>query len=320
MSAEIPLFDVPNGEARRLLARGAPAWLFVDPIEYHGPHLSLHNDALVSAGLARDLHAQIAAPGEPMLVAANLEMGVDPTPGVGTRFVPFPVVRDAVREACRGLAELGAQRVVLMTFHGAPLHAAALQAGVELLAARGVPAVVPFNLLMRELLAPDASRWPDVFELVEDPAERAAVMRDLRSDFHAGFLETSLALHYAPDSVSRDLARVPPCPAIAPDPVFARAARLARAAGRAELATELELAAVATGWHALSPFPGYTGRPHLARAEVGRRAAAHLTARFADVTRAVFDGTARSPAPIFAWMAGMTLGGRLAPKPRSAAA
>ena len=31
----------------------------VNPVEYHGPHLSLHNDAVITRGVARDLHAAL---------------------------------------------------------------------------------------------------------------------------------------------------------------------------------------------------------------------------------------------------------------------
>src|SRR5438105_3637126 len=116
----IRLLDQTLAEARRLTATGAPVYLPINPVEYHGPHLSLHNDALISRGLATDLHARLAArhPEWPFLVADDLEVGVDPCPGRGTRHTPYPIACALIREACRALAELGAERVVLMTFHG----------------------------------------------------------------------------------------------------------------------------------------------------------------------------------------------------------
>ena len=39
--------------------------------------------------------------------------------------------------------------------------------------------------------------------------------------------------------------------------------------GQATLAGELGFAASGTGWYKLSPFPGYTGRPHRASKEAG---------------------------------------------------
>ena len=46
----LELFDLPHGRARALLDRGVPVFLTVNPVEYHGPHLSLHNDRLISLG------------------------------------------------------------------------------------------------------------------------------------------------------------------------------------------------------------------------------------------------------------------------------
>jgi hypothetical protein len=44
------LFDVPHHDARRLARSGAPVYLTINPVEYHGPHLSLHNDRLSLGG------------------------------------------------------------------------------------------------------------------------------------------------------------------------------------------------------------------------------------------------------------------------------
>ncbi len=54
------LLDLPHRRATTLLSSGAPVYLLVNPVEYHGPHLSLHNDRLVSMGLVRGLHARLA--------------------------------------------------------------------------------------------------------------------------------------------------------------------------------------------------------------------------------------------------------------------
>jgi creatinine amidohydrolase len=303
----VPLLDLPHTEARRALAAGAIVYLPVNPVEYHGPHLSLRNDHLISMGLAADLHARLA-PGEPFLVASPIEAGVEPAPGPGSRGVSFRALRRLVRDACAALADLGARRVVIATFHGAPLHAHALHAGVRLLEARGARAIQPLNLLLGAMIEADPTRWAEVFALVADERDRAAVMREMAVDFHAGFGETSLALHYAPASVSAMHRDLPPCPPITPDPPLVAAARAARAAGREALAAELDFAARGRGWAALRPFPGYTGRPHLASAAVGERFAAKLVDAYAEAARAVFAG-AEGPSPIMPWVLGATLGG-----------
>src|SRR5437762_7047770 len=89
----VSLLDVPHQEARRLVRSGAPVYLTINPVEYHGPHLSLHNDRLVSRGLVRELHARLAArhPEWPLLFGSDLEIGVEPCPGIGSRHTPFLV-------------------------------------------------------------------------------------------------------------------------------------------------------------------------------------------------------------------------------------
>ncbi len=288
---------------------GAPVYLPVNPIEYHGPHLSLLNDHLVSVGLARDLARALGR--WPFVLANDLSVGVDPTPGPGTQPVSFSEVRARVVQACAELADAGARRVVLMTFHGNPLHSMALQAGVELLERRGVRVLAPLNLALKEMLEIDSRRYADAFADIEDPAERERAMRDLPVDFHAGFFETSLALHYAPESVRPIYRSLPPCPDFAPvRPVQALAA-VARAAGARSLSAELGYVAAGLSWFALRPFPGYTGRPHLASARAGERFARHMVSGFAELAEAVFAGRARSPRPIMQWLPWLSLGGRV---------
>jgi creatinine amidohydrolase len=305
------LLDLSHSRVRSLLASGAPVYLPVNPVEYHGPHLSLHNDALVSRGLAGEIHAALAERGNdwPLLLAADLEVGVEPCPGPGTRATSYRDVARLVREACRRLHELGAQKVVLMTFHGSPLHSLALDVGVQWLQRRGVKALSPLNLLLRALLDIHPGEFPDAYATIEDEEERAATMAEGVSDFHAGFSETSLALHYAPESVDPIHKKLPPCPPIVPDATLMAASRAAARLGRAELARELHFAAVGTGWYALRPFPAYTSRPRWASPEVGRVIAKHLVPQLAATTARVLAGEEAPPAPIMRWMAPLTLGG-----------
>jgi len=305
--APISLFDLPHDEARRLLSGGAPVYLFVNPVEYHGPHLPLHNDRLIAHGLARDVARALAARrGWPMIVAEDLELGVEPTPGPGSRPTPFAEAREQIRGACRALVELGAKAVVLMTFHGAPLHAMALEAGVEECEALGARAVQPFNVILRELVhLDDPSPYAEAVAGIADPRERARVLAALPTDFHGGFFETSLTLHYAPASVSPRLHDLPDCPPPVPVPAIALAARAAKAAGREALARELGFAAVGKGWLAGKPFLGYTSAPRYASPEAGAVFARILVKRYLPVVEAVLDGRARSPEPILRWVAWM---------------
>jgi creatinine amidohydrolase len=319
---EKSLFDLPHAEARALLRAGAPVFLPVNPVEYHGPHLSLHNDRLVAEGIARDVHARLARshPEWPLVIASDLEVGVDATPGPGTRTMPFAVVRDTVLRACRALHSLGARSVVAMTWHGAPLHSIAIEPGLAWLRRRGVAALNPFNAAFRELCRLDGGRFARAFDHVEDRALREEMIATLRYDFHGGFFETSMALHYAPESVSPNWRDVAPCPPIAPDAGVSRAARLARAWGRDELADELAMVAQSLGWHALDPFPGYTGRPHLARAESGAVFAEVVADGYATLIDDVIARRAAAPSPPMQWVAALTVNGRFQPPPPAARA
>lgn len=312
----IALLDRPHTEARALLATGAPVYLPVNPVEYHGPHLPLHTDALISEGLARDLHAALSVhhPEWPLLMATNLEAGVDPAPGPGSRAVPYGTTKQLVVRSCRALAELGAQRVVLMTFHGSPLHNLALEAGIRALKKLGVPAISPFNLVLASLLRVDpalAAKAAGTVAHLERPADRERLAANLDRDFHAGFFETSLVLHYQPDSVSPSHKNLPPCPPLIRNSAVSALARAARSAGKPHLADELSFAALAMGWYALRPFPGYTGEPHLANARSGEIFARELVRIYAERTEAVLVGGEAPPPPIMPWTSWLTFGGRV---------
>lgn len=307
------LTELAPARARELLATGAPVWLGVNPVEFHGPHLSPHNDVLISAGLVRDIHARLAArhPEWPLLLAGELELGLGAVPGPGTR--PEPTFGELVRridDACRPLERLGARRIVLATFHGSPLHNLALEHALGALERRGVTAVAPMFLLFRQFVEPVAEELDAAVATVADPEVRALVRRELPRDFHAGFLETSLSLHYAPATV-HEHRTLPPCAPYEPLAAPLALARVARRLGRRTLAGELELIAWGVGWTAMRPFLGYTGRPALAEAAVGRRMAELVADAGAKAVGDVFDGAAPRPKPVLPWLAPLTGWGRL---------
>ncbi len=310
-TAPIRLLAQPHRRARALLTSGAPVFLGTNPVEYHGPHLSLHNDRLITDAVTLRLHAAWSMDRDwPLLLADDLEVGVDPTPGPGTRVTPFVEVRRAVVRACEALADLGARRVVLGTFHGAPLHTAALDAGVGALAARGVQAFAPMHLLLARLAGLDAADYPDLLEDVAAPADRAWLTERFPWDFHAGFLETSLSLYLAPHSVSGHQ-DVPRCPDVTPHRGLAAAAHAAQRLGKAPLAAELRMAAASAAWFALRPFPGYTSAPHLATAEAGRRLMDAVLPEVLAIGLDVLDGKRPHPEAPMQWVTRVTLSGRV---------
>jgi creatinine amidohydrolase len=312
-AAPAQILELAPGLVREQLETGAPVYLFVNPNEYHGPHLPPTTDALVSEGIVGELHARLCErhPEWPLLHGGALAAGVEPVPGPGTESFSFERVRAMVLESCRSLADLGAKRVVLATFHGNPLHNLALEAGVQYLRRRGLRALAPMHLLLAEILALEPSAFPDAFAHIADPRARAEVTRELASDFHAGFFETSMALHYAPTQVSPAHRALPACPSPRKARLFAGAAGLARALGAQRLAAELENVAVGVGWYDLSPFPGYTGRPALAAASAGKVFADAIVSLYAEAVEAVLVNGAPPPSPVMRWIQPLTLGGRV---------
>jgi creatinine amidohydrolase len=314
MTRTIDLHSVSSTAARTLLATGVPVYVPVNPVEFHGPHLPLGNDAIVCAGLVRDTHGRVAArhPDWPLATVPDLCLGSGAVPGPGTRRHRFPELSRLVCEACDALADLGATRVALMTFHGDPMHNLALQDGVDRLRARGVRAAAPMHALLRQMIDSVPADLAEILDLVPFPG-RDRARADLCRDMHAGLLETSLTLHYAPDSVDPGFADLPPCPEVRPQPAVRAAAAAARAAGRAVLARDLDYAAWALGWLALDPFPGYTGRPALALPAVGAALAARIADGFANVLESVWVAAAPPPEPVLPWLRTLSLDGRVHP-------
>lgn len=318
MTDAVWIHDLPHRRAVELLRSGAPVFAPVDPVEYHGPHLSLHNDHWIAIGVARDIHARIAAQHRdgrdwPLLMASNLELGVEPTAGPGTRPMGYRTVKPLVEQAAIALSELGARRVVFVTFHGTPLHSRAIHAGTRALRARGVIACSPMNALFFDQIhsEPDALRaalMPAVETVAA--AERGDLFDTLRADFHGGFMETSVALHHAPHTVDDCYRTLPDCPTLVPDAALDRMARIAARMGDAVRARELAFGALGVAWSKLRPFPGYTGRPRHANAAAGAIFARYVADRASQVVLDVLDGAA-PPEPVMGWLHATTLGGRL---------
>lgn len=307
------LLETPEPTTRAALATGAPVWLHFNPIEYHGPHLSVRNDFLISRGLARGAHSRLLELfptwGGPLEV--TFDLGVGAVPHEGSVHVTQEVVRGTMLAVCAELVRLGARRVVLMTFHGDPGHNLLLQEGVRLLAERAVSAVAPMSFLMRHFVNPDIERLAPVFAEVENPTDRETLRRQSGIDFHAGFLETSLSLHYAPASVSPAYTSVPPCPEIGEERLRSVAAGLCRGLGLETAGHTLEAASRGAAWYALRPYPAYTGNPALASPAAGARLAELVEAEVAETVRGVFDGEIEAEDSFITWLGRLTLGGRL---------
>jgi creatinine amidohydrolase len=299
-------------ERRARLAAGLPVFVSLNPVEYHGPHLSVRNDGLVAWRLGEAAFARLREVNLAWdeLLWTEIGVGADAVEHPGSVRVGYDDFRRLVLGVCDALIGMGARRVVLLSFHGALRHNLALQAGVDALRSAGVRAVSPMACLLAALVDPPAELLRPVLETVADSGLRAAVEAAVAYDFHAGFLETSMALHYVPEAVE-DHERVPPCPRVAPEPARLAASRVAARLGRDRAAAALAASARAAGWFALRPFPGYASVPSAANALAGARLAKLIEEGFVAAVLDAFEGRVPEGEWLVRLAARLSLGGRL---------
>lgn len=176
-------------QVERLAARTDLALLPVGPPEAHGPHLPLGTDHIAARELCERAARDLAARDVECLVAPLLPycLAEVARPFPGTISVRAEVVAALVADICRGLAQSGFRRTLIVSGHAEGENLVALRAGAEEAGEAGALAEV--------------SRWygdalPKLLHLLkEDHPEH---------DIHAGEWETALVLLRAPELVDRE--------------------------------------------------------------------------------------------------------------------
>ena len=309
------LLYTPHHLIRELMDSGAPVHVLVNPVEYHGPHLSLGNDRILSERLARKLHHRLNAErGEnhPFLVGGVIDFGSDPTPGDGSVGINYTQLSRLVTGVADGLIALGARRVIFHTFHGSPFHCHAIHQGIERLRRAGIPSLSVFDLLLNAVINYDEAQFAPLADCFDNPADYQTVRDRLPFDLHAGFFETSVALYLAPDTVSGIYKTLPPCPDVdVPRALKPLTQLLERFPA---MSREIEHTSVALAWMQLKPFPGYTSYPSLASAKAGELFIERLMLPlYVKASLEVLWGLAKTPPAQFAWLKPLAplLGGRV---------
>jgi creatinine amidohydrolase len=314
MATVIYLLELPNEEARRLVATGAPVVAFFNPVEFHGPHLPLDTDTILSFGAIKESYdAFNSQQGTewPLLVYSVLRVASGAVPTNGSVHHGHREARKMILETCRGIRDIGAKRAILQTFHGEPQHNFALEDGVKLLRSWGISAMAPMNVVMTESVELELATYDPIFNTIADENERKICREKFHEDFHAGFFETSLMLHWKPEAVSKNYRDIPPCPPLGATPFLLSLARFFRARGWLKTAREIEFAHAAVHWSKIRPVPGYTGRPALSNAEAGRLFAERMAFLIARAMRGYFMEAKMPPEPIMNWIRVLSLGGRI---------
>jgi creatinine amidohydrolase len=220
-------------------------------------------------------------------------------------------VKRLVRDTCFGLRTLGAKRVVFATFHGEPLHNLAIDDGVKLLRSWNVAAMATMNLVLNESVEMNLDDYAEVFATIPDETERMRCRDGFPADFHAGFFETSLMLHWRPECVGKNWRDLPPCPPLGSSPAILAIARFFKNRGNGKLAREIEFAHFGLQWAKLRPVGGYTGRPAPSNPDAGRIFATRIAAIVARSMREYFFDGKLPPEPIHRWVRTLSLDGRI---------
>jgi creatinine amidohydrolase len=317
MDFDFELFSMPHKKMTEILRTGAPVYVLVNPVEYHGPHLSLYTDEALSIGLSRKLHERInKSRGEdyPFLLGQNLSLGEGPTPGPGSVHTPYKILRQKIIKVCKSLADIGCTRLIFMTFHGAPLHNMAIQAGIDYLKERGVKSLNPFNIILQRMIDYVPGDYPGTENLILNENSKDFVKTRLNHDFHAGLFETSLCLYLCPNTVDSCYKELPHCVELGPDKLFELLAKISKKLGKRALMREFDFAAIGLNWVKLRPFPGYSGRPKESSAELGEFFTEnYILPSYEKAALGTLWGEESSPIPIMRWVKPLTLAGLIAP-------
>ena len=169
------------------------------PLEVHGPHLPLGQDVFEAYHLAQTAGALLTdrRPEWTTVLLPSIPVACDTVPMFGS--IPFPVslCRDVAFHTLAPFARRGFTRLAFSSFHGGPRHILALEEAADRLAEIGDSACVSlFSAMLARVhegaLAHDAIMHRDDVDLT---------LQEAKEDQHAGFLETSIALHLWPDLV-----------------------------------------------------------------------------------------------------------------------
>lgn len=149
-------------------------------LEEHGPHLPLGTDTMSAYHAARaaaGLRELFVAPAVPYGMCRSTSMHP------GTVSITGPTLRGLVKDLVRDFFRQGLKNFILLTGHAGSTHTSSLiEAGEELLGElEGV------RIAAASLLSLAGDRW--------------AEFQECKGDSHAGEVETSLVLHFAPGLV-----------------------------------------------------------------------------------------------------------------------
>ena len=276
---------------------------YVNPIEFHGTHLTLKNDYEISRGLTERFIRRLQEKNPKIEVSSVFDVpkGCDPAKGPGTEFTTLRELKSAVLQKCEEIEQTKPDFVLFMTFHGSPKHARGIQAGVKYFKRLGIPAYNPFNLVMKKVRDYDPSMVDGITKTMPDQEFAKKWQVRLQEDFHGGLFETSIMLALDPTKVDPKYKTQPDCPDRNFPFFFKAIIALTNAVGLKTFSRELHLVADTLTWVNQTPYYGYTSAPRFASAEIGEYFVSIFMEDYEKEFYEILRGKAISPKPVLQW-------------------
>ena len=187
-------------EVRELDPLSCLVFVPISPLEQHGPHLPIGMDLYGAEYLARKMAElfQSLHPGWEVLMVPGLPVGSNAFDYPGSLFTRQRVVRDLLVDYGACLARHGLRNQVLISVHGGSGHIVALEEAADILARRfKCQVIAPFGALASKYFT---GGYDEELAALGQPLTKEE-RRQLRTDWHAGWWETSLMLVARPDLV-----------------------------------------------------------------------------------------------------------------------
>jgi creatinine amidohydrolase len=280
------------------------AVIYVNPIEYHGPHLPLKTDYEISRGLTASLLAKIQTRAPEAHIAHTIEIheGCDPAAGPGSIYTSLNDLKQKIRAASEEILKTTKPHLVLfMTFHGAPKHAAAIESGVKYFEAQGIPVLNPFNFVLRRFRDYEPSMAAPIAKFIPDEAFAKHYVHHVPDDFHGGLFESSVLMRLNPEVVKALHKDLPDCEDRKLALPWKAAIGFLKTIGLRDLSNELRIGADAFGWMTSPKYAGYTGAPRFASTEIGEHFVNVILGDYEKGFWEVSKNRAKSPKPILQW-------------------
>lgn len=287
--------------------------IFINPVEYHGPHLPLSTDFDISTGLLSlfkkkceqslstsfDLHFNE----EPLFI----HKGCAPAHGPGSESISLTDLSAEIIRVCNDLIsnKSPVDCVLFMTAHGAPAHAFAIEEAIQFLKQKNIIAYNPFNIILTKMRDYHPSLVQSFSHHIEDSEYRKYWEQYLPEDFHGGTIETALMLFFNPEKVKPIYKTLPnyKSPSFS---IFWKAPLFPlsfyRIFDKGAFLREWKIATFTYHWEKNPDYAGYTGGPKHANAELGKALAETFIELYWEPFLNIIENKTQSPKPIFKWV------------------